>query len=73
MSRTKVCQPISYRYGDHEERRELVREINENIRRVREIRASRFQATASDLFGTADCAEAKELVANMYVHTEGLR
>lgn len=71
MSKPKVCRVAPCEYADREEQLLKIRDIEEKITRVRELRAERFQATAADLFGADDCTEARDLVAQMLTHAEG--
>jgi len=47
--------------------KEFLAEMEYKIRRVRELRAERFQAECQDLYGHADAMEARSIVSTMGV------
>lgn len=66
MRATKPDEMLRREREYHRDAEAAVAEIHRSIKRLRELKASRFQAQADDLLTGADCDEARTALRGYY-------
>lgn len=70
MSATKPSEMLRRERTYHRDAEAAAAEIRHRIRRLRELRAERFQAQADDLLTGADCDEARTALRGYYTERD---